>query len=514
MNPFKDIVDATTVLLAAARRDGQEERAAKPTNGKRRYDAANRGRLGKTITRPGLADKDVKLDGKALRDFARDQDQNHDVARAILDTHVDNIVGPDTTPFPGVELRNGQPAVAFNRDLRKAYREWCKQGMADGMHVAMANRLACRTWLRDGDEFDIHSEGRRTRPDQQVPYVLQALEGDFVPWDFTEFEQNIIQGIKKNDLGMPLEYYVGVAEENDTVNEFGFGTRFKSLRQVSADNVTHLKFQTRLGQTRGVSILAPVLTRLQDLKGVEEAERIAAKMSASIAVQVIRGTPDNYSAPDGDDEFPELSFQPGMIVTGLQPGERMDAIDSTRPNTDLIAFAQDQLRFIAAGSGVSASTISRNYQGSYSAERQQLVEAFQHYGVLWHQFVNTRQIPIWERFVRNAIAGGAVKVPRSVNRDTLFLVEFSRPVMPWIDPQKEMNAVEKMVSLRIRSRGQIMRDRNWDPDMTAQQVAEEAAETAALMAQFPETAEGSNDGGESEAGGDEATESPEDRRED
>jgi len=70
-----------------------------------------------------------------------------------MDTHVDNIVGPDLSPFPGVELRNGDPAVEFNKALRIEYREWCKWAMVDGLHQSQGTRLACRSWLRDGDEF-------------------------------------------------------------------------------------------------------------------------------------------------------------------------------------------------------------------------------------------------------------------------------------------------------------------------------------------------------------------------
>jgi len=201
-------------------------------------------------------------------------------------------------------------------------------------------------------------EGRRRSEQQRVPYMIQELEGDFVPWEFNDFDKNIVQGIRKDDLGLPLEYFFGEAEESDTVNDFGIGSRLKNLRRVSADNVTHLKFQTRLGQTRGTSILAPVLTRLQDLKAVEEAERIAAKMSASMAVQIIRGTPDMYTEPDDDDEFPEFSFQAGMVFDKLNPGEVVGAIDTIHRGrfghqciNDIKDLRRQLLRGTAAASG-------------------------------------------------------------------------------------------------------------------------------------------------------------------
>ena len=52
-------------------------------------------------------------------------------------------------------------------------------------------------------------------------------------------------------------------------------------------------------------------------------------------------------------------------------GEEIGTIDTNRPNPNLQAYRDGQLRASAAGLGASYSSISRNYNGTYSAQRQE-----------------------------------------------------------------------------------------------------------------------------------------------
>ncbi|MGU0161066.1 phage portal protein [Escherichia coli] len=45
------------------------------------------------------------------------------------------------------------------------------------------------------------------------------------------------------------------------------------------------------------------------------------------------------------------------------------------PNPNLETFRNGQLRAVAAGSRLSFSSTARNYNGTYSAQRQELVES-------------------------------------------------------------------------------------------------------------------------------------------
>ena len=143
------------------------------------------------------------------------------------------------------------------------------------------------------------------------------------------------------------------------------------------DRVLHLATLDHIGQVRGVSEFASVITRLEDIKDYEESERVAAKIAAMLTAYVKRGSPEVYdpeTAPSPGTR--QIAFKPGMVIDDLAIGEEIGLIDSKRPNPNLITFRQGQLRAIAAGVGASYSSLSRDYNGTYSAQRQELVEQF------------------------------------------------------------------------------------------------------------------------------------------
>ena len=175
---------------------------------------------------------------------------------------------------------------------------------------------------------------------------------------------------------------------------------------------------------------------------------------------VKRGSPDMFDA-DSTEEPREMNFEAGMIIDDLAPGEEIGLLDSKRPNTNLIHFRQGQLQAVAAGIGGSNSTISKNYSGTYSAQRQELVEQWINYAVLVDEFVGAFLAPVWSRFVRMADLSGVVRCPNGVSApdNALFVAQS----MPWIDPLKEALASEALVKAGFASEQEIIRRRGANP---------------------------------------------------
>ena len=211
---------------------------------------------------------------------------------------------------------------------------------------------------------------------------------------------------------------------------------------------------------RGVSILASTFTRLEDLKDYEESERIAAKIAASMAAVIIKGDPALYdpdkAASNGDRR---MRFQPGMIFDDLRPGESVQAIDSKRPNTNLESYRDGQLRAIAAPMRVSFSSLAKNYNGTYSAQRQELVEQYGAYGVLAYEFISQMVRPVYERFVAMAVISGELILPRGMTLDGALGADYLPPAMPWIDPLKEITAITAQVRAGVRSLSSVIAER-------------------------------------------------------
>ena len=134
---------------------------------------------------------------------------------------------------------------------------------------------------------------------------------------------------------------------------------------------------------------------------------------------------------------------------------------------------QDQYRRVAGGTKTGASSISKNYNGTYSAQRQELVEQQPTYRALSEEFAQKVVEPDYQKVVEIGVALGLIEVPPEVDPDTLYDVDIPTPAMPWIDPQKEAKAAQTLVDACLESRAHIMRTRGRDPDTVRRQIESE-----------------------------------------
>lgn len=440
------------------------------------YEAGQSSRLRKFSRDKASGNTLAKAYAGPLRDQARNLDRNHDIARGILNTLVNNTVGPNGVTVEPQPIRKIDGRI--HEDLAKIisglWADWCRRPeVTHQLNFAAVQRMACRAWLRDGEIFAQRVRGSVPGLDHKtrVPYSLELLEADMVPSD-VEDGSRVQQGIELNAWGQAVSYRVHKAHPGDT-----FWWRSKSdLKTVPAANMLHAKRTDRIGQLRGVSEFASIITRLEDVKDYEESERIAAKIAASMAAYIKKGTPDLY-APTTDENgntVPrEMRFAPGMVFDDLLPGEEIGTIDTNRPNTNLQYHRDGQLRAAAAGVGVSYSSASRNYNGTYSAQRQEMVEQFPQYQALTGEFTAQFVQPVYEDLIAMARMAGLLprKMLDEIETDTLFSALYIGQQMPWIDPQKEAVAFETMERNFYMSAQEIIRRRGGNPQSVIDQEA-------------------------------------------
>ncbi|MDT0635094.1 phage portal protein [Spectribacter hydrogenoxidans] len=433
-----------------------------------RYEAARPSRNRKLIRDHASGDVHVQRDAAQLRSSARDLERNHDLARGVLSVMTRNIVGAQGIGIePAPRMRDGSINTDLARDLRGLHHEWCKRPEVTWCHgFASMQRLACRAWLRDGEMFGQLLSGGVPGLDHgtAVPFSVEMLEADLVPLDYEYPSERIRQGVELNAWGRKVAYHVYKGHPGD--GGLVFGSLFPALKRVGADRIVHPYMADRISQVRGVSIFASIITRLMDVKDYEESERVAAKVAASMAGYICKGTPDLYEGPatDAEKNRPQMKFSPGMIFDDLLPGEEIGTIDTKRPSDQVSDFRNAMLRAAASGADVGYSSVSRNYDGTYSAQRQELVEQWAAYAVLADQFVAQFVRPIWERFVFAAAAAGQIRVTRDIDVQHLADADFRVPPMPWIDPVKEAKALKILVDNKFKSRQQVIRERggSWD----------------------------------------------------
>ena len=439
------------------------------------YEAGRGDRTRRQRTETGNADTAVNRAGVSIRQQARHLEQNHDLARGALNNLVQNTIGAAGIQIePQPRDAQGKIIRPLAKSIRDSFKLWAKRPEVTGeLSFARCQRLAARSWYRDGEVFAQHLAGNipRYTHNSAVPYSIELVEADFVPLDYHQVgPPMIIQGVEKNAWNRPVAYYVYKEHPNHLLH----GVAFQDLKRVPADRMTHVKLIDRIGQTRGVSAYAAVMLRLDDIKDYEESERIAAKVAASMAAYIKKGNPDNYDDdPDDDGEWEprEMRFRPGMVFDDLLPGEEIGTIDTTRPNTSLEAFRNSQLRAFAAGFGGTFSSIAKTYDGTFSAQRQELVEGFGAYQILAAEFTDQFVRVAYERWLSMAILSGQVRLPAGVDEATLNDALFIAPEMPWIDPVKEAVGWEHLINNTLASPQEIIRKRGRNPEDVLEQAA-------------------------------------------
>ncbi|MCL7783539.1 phage portal protein, partial [Pasteurella multocida] len=101
--------------------------------------------------------------------------------------------------------------------------------------------------------------------------------------------------------------------------------------------------------------------------------------------------------------------------------------------------------------------------GTYSSQRQELVESFEGYAVLQDHFVAHISRPIYREWLKMAILCGEIKVPLEVDQSMLFNAVYSGPVMPWIDPMKEAQAWATRIRGGLATESQAVRASGHNP---------------------------------------------------
>ena len=434
------------------------------------YDAAQPSRLNKTKRESRAADTAVGVAGISLREQARALDEDHDIVIGLLDKLEERVIGAQGIQVEPQPLGlDGKLHEEFAAKISALWSEWSVRPEVTGMFTRPeAERLLLRSALRDGEVFTQMVRGNVAglQHSTQVPFSLELLEADFVPFNLNSTSgQQIRQGIIVNACGRPTGYRV---YKNHPASFAGLNA---DLKTVSADSMLHLAMRKRLHQLRGISLIHGVITRLSDIKDYEESERVAARIAAALGFYIKRGdaqsldTETEFSTPGGQRHY---DIAPGMIYDELKPGEDLGMVESNRPNVHLYEFRNGQMRAVAAGTRGSYSSIARDYNGTYSSQRQELVESFEGYNVMQQWFVGQQSRPVYRNWLAMTLLSG-VTIPKDVDKKSLYNALYLGPVMPWIDPGKEAAAWKAIVRGGAGTEAEWTRARGKNPQEVKRQ---------------------------------------------
>lgn len=406
-----------------------------------------------------------------LREMARHLEENTPIATSIVDAFVNNVVGEKGIQVEPMPLNDdGTINKELQKEIKKYWSLFCRHTDTKKNQMPQVQRLLTNHWIVDGEVFAQHiTHHNLFKKKNRLPYIQQLVEADYIPnWGDGK---DIVAGIQFDSWLNPINYLFaknpnGILTSNNTV-------------VVDADNVMHLALRRKINQVRGITRFASVINSVTDLQDYEKSERIAAKIAASMVGYIKKEMPDEFTLDDYEDADKELKkdagnmieIAPGMFAHNLNIGEDIGLIQSNRSAAYMTEFSKHMVRNIAKGSGASYSTASGDYNGTYSAQRQELLEQWQHYKVLQNEFGCQYLQPTFIKFVQCLIEARLITVPKSV-----WLVDnaqYLAPVMPWIDPYKEIMAHKVAIEIGTKSRTETITERGDAPAETFEHIKKE-----------------------------------------
>lgn len=336
---------------------------------RRSLDAAGGGRRWEGVKQAGSLNAAILAGaGVAARRGGYYCRNNPHVATAVASL-VGNAVGT------GIKPRSRHPDAAVRDALHRLWERWTDRADAAGLaDLYGLQALAVRAMVESGEAF---ARLRDVRPSDRlaVPLAVELIGRDQVPMEsFAEVREagRIRAGIEFDGDGRRVAYHVLPAPPDDPAAPL-LGTR---TVRVAAEDMCHLFQPLAAGQLRGLTWLAPVLSRVLELDQFEDAHLARAKTQA-LFCGFIRDLDGSVAGQAGAgttvDGILQLGMEPGSLIP-LPAGADITMTDPS-DSSDYGIYVKTHIRAIAMGLGVPYENVSGDLEGvTYSSIRAGLVE--------------------------------------------------------------------------------------------------------------------------------------------
>lgn len=416
--------------------------------------------------------EDIDLNHDELMQKARDLYYGTTIGNGALKTIRTNVVGVGLKCRPNIDAEflgmTEDQATEWERTTMREFKLWSESTNCDAERINNfyeLQQLAFLSWIMNGDVFA--TLPFKPRPNMPYDLRVQLIEADRVcnP-NLDTLNSKITEGVERDSTGEIIAYHICNVHPKSYLNKdarrwdrvLAYGPR------TGRKNVLHCMSQERIGQARGVPLLAPVIEAVKQLGRYTDAELAAAVVSGMFTVFVYQDAIGN-DKPIGEDneEYEqedaanEISLGNGSIV-GLNPGEKVEFANPTRPNTGFEGFINALCRQIGASLELPVELLLKQFTKSYSASRAALLEAWKTFKMYRGWLSNDFCQPIYEEWLAEAVSKGRILAPGffldPIIRKAYCQCGWNGPAQGTLDPTKEVEAAQMRVENGFTTRQQ------------------------------------------------------------
>ena len=471
---------------------------------KAKYDAAGHGRR-LAGWNPPSSGPNRAIDGlQTIRNRARDSSRNDWTGVSATEKWTTNLIGIGIVPrFKRITSK------ARKQQIIDLYSDFVKQCDADSvLNLYGLQTLTVRAWL-DGGEAFIRRRARFIDEGLAVPLQIQVLEADMVPLlDATSFPDlpagnEIKSGIEFNRRGRRVAYWVFKEHPGD---KHGASIERSMMVRVAASEMIHVFEPLRPGQLRGVSLLAPMLTRLRNIENYDDATLTRQQLANLIVAFISRKLPEMTGDEDinpltGEEDetdstgTPLVGLQPGLVQE-LEDGQEVNWSNPPEAGTNYSDYMRTQHLGTAAGAGVPYEIFSGDIKDVSDRTLRVIINDFRRHAEQrqWQIIIPQMCERVIAWFADAAALVGKITLEEI---DPITRAEWAPHGWAHIHPVQDPQGKKLEVDAGFRSRSSVIGQYGDDPDAVDDERAADVAREKELglwVAKPGEVVEGDTDG--------------------
>jgi lambda family phage portal protein len=411
-----------------------------------------------------------------LRDRSRDLNRNDPVASGATDTMSVNIVGRGLRPQSRMRADylgiSEEKVRVLQRQAEAIWQEW-SPGADSGNRLDFDELqfLALRKIVEDGEVLALPIMAND--PWRSIKRAVELLESDRLDPLNAKTATGNMTGVEVGLRGEPIAYWISPVDyQNQVSGAYNLAppVRIEARDAQGRPKVLHIFRTNRPGQLRGVPLFAPVLAYFKDLADYLEAEVVAARVAACLAVFITKT--DAFSAALMNATGSESTgggriqgIEPGM-VSYLAKDEQIQVVDPKRGGETFNGFIEGILRIIGVSLGLPYELLVKDFsKTNYSSARAALLEGRRMFTTWRSWFAAKFCQPIWDLVLEEAFLRGQFDAPKFYENRA----EYTRALWVgggwgWVDPVKEVEASKLAIDYGLSTMAEEVagQGRDWE----------------------------------------------------
>jgi lambda family phage portal protein len=465
----KPTIDATTGALNL---NPKAETKSRPRNGF--FDGAKVDRFTNDwITSNASADSLLEKDLTRLRARAKSLVKNDGYSQSALRQTVTNVVGENGYRLKvNAQNKRGGPDKAASKAVLDAWRDFCKAENYTVTQKVSEQAFDClmvKSIFTGGGGLARIAKGFKGN---SYRYALQGIPIERLDPEFFDARSGVSMSVQRDSFDRETYYHILKQHPGDGYGHFGKASGERIA--YPADQIIHPFIADEFGQSQGEPWLTPVIPRIRQLHGYEEAELIAARAHASKLGFFEQSWESGGYEGEGTDELGNITMdgKPGSFET-LAPGVTANLIDPSHPNGNYPDFRKGILRGIASGIVTNYNILAEDLEGvSYSSIRQGTLSERDAWKMIQRWYIDSVKKPIFSDWLEWVLMTGKIGYSMT-DYDRLNRPEFQGRRWEWVDPLKDSKAEQTRLEMGLSSHQRIARSRGEDLEEIHEEISQD-----------------------------------------